>query len=127
MNARTSYDEARDAEIRRLILVHAAAIRSKVAAGEAPIAMIANGVTDLLCNDQLAQRLVRSAVALAPHGAGVCMLELVEQVISDQAEVEAVKEVEHMERDRQESADDSRIERAVYAQDMALFGWGGMA
>jgi hypothetical protein len=118
---RASLDEMRDALIAEKTAEHIVSIRAKVSAGESPIALIADGVTDLLCNDALAQRLVRSAVCLTPHGAGVCVLEFVEQVIADQAEVEAIKEVERMERDRQESADEARIGRAAMDRAMSKY------
>lgn len=126
MNARTSIEEMRDALIAEKTAAHAATIRAAVAAGEPPIALIADGVTDLLCNAELAQRLVRSALALTPHGAGVCLQDLVDQVIAEQAKVEAEKDVAQMERNRQESHDAARIERAVYDQNMGIYGYGGM-
>lgn len=93
---RLSQPEMRDIAIAEKTATHAATIRAAVAAGEPPIGLIADGVTDLLCDAELAQRLVRTA-ACAPAEVGPAFGALVEQVIAEQAEVEAIKEVEREE------------------------------
>jgi hypothetical protein len=123
---RASLDEMRDALIAEKTAEHVVSIRAKVEAGDVPLGLIADGVDDLLCDSQLAQQLVRLSLVV-PAAAGMVQAWLTEHVIADQAEVEAIKEVERMERWRQESADEARIERAVFEQDMALYGWGGMS
>lgn len=147
MNARTSPAEMRDALIAEKTAAHAATIRAAVAAGEPPIGLIADGVTDLLCDAELAQRLVRTA-ACAPAEVGPAFFALVEQVIAEKAEVEAEKEVKQMEaavsstdRQRMQNAQVraevaaayggnppmlEAPESAVYEQNMGIFGYGGM-
>jgi hypothetical protein len=126
MNSRLSLAEMRDLAIAEKTAAHAATIRAAVEAGEPPIGLIADGVNDLLCDAELAQAFAFASLVF-PAFAGAGLNCLTEQVIAEQAEFEAIKEVARMERDRQESYDEGRIERAVYEQDMRLFGWGGMS
>lgn len=123
---RASLEEMRDALIAEKTAEHIVSIREKVEAGDVPLGLITNGVDDLLCDSQLAQQIARLSLVV-PAAAGMVQAWLTEHVIADQAEVEAIKEVERMERNRLESADYARIERAVFEQDMRLFGWGGMS
>jgi hypothetical protein len=126
MNARLSLDEMRDALIAEKTAEHIVSIRAKVEAGEPPTDLIADGVTDLLSDSELAQGFAYASL-IFPALAGAAIALLTEHVIADQAEVEATLEVERMERWRQESVDEARFERAKWNSDMATFGWAGMA
>lgn len=120
MNARSSYEEMREQAISDLIPKHAAEIRERVEAGAQPIALIADGVTDLLYDGKLAQQLARLSVC-APIIAGSVLGFLTAHVIAEQAEIEAIKEVERMECSRQESASEARIESAAWNREMSKY------
>jgi hypothetical protein len=120
MNARLSLDEMRDALIAEKTAEHIVSIRAKVESGDVPLGLIADGVSDLLCDSQLAEQIVRLSLVV-PAAVGMVQAWLVEHVIADQAEVEAIKEVERMGRDRQESADEARIGRAAMDRAMSKY------
>lgn len=123
---RASLEEMRDALLAEKTAEHIVLIRAKVESGDVPLGLITNGVADLLCDSHLSQQIARLSL-IVPAAAGVVHAWLTEHVIADQAEVEATLEVERMERNRLESRDEARIDLAVFEQDMALYGWGGMS
>jgi hypothetical protein len=92
MNSRLSHDD-RDDDIAEKTAAHVVAIRAKVKAAEPPIALIADGMTDLLCDAELMEGFACAALAF-PALVGAVLAFLTENVIADQAEVEAIKEVE---------------------------------
>lgn len=112
MNARNYPEEVAEGWIAELIPVHTATIRQAIESGD--VALIADGVTDLLCDNQLAGQLVRLSV-VAPHAAGYVLGFLTEMIIAQQAEIEATKAVDRAEVRRRESEADALIERGVCA------------
>lgn len=93
MNARLSIDEQRDIDISEKTAAHIVAIRDKVKAAEPPLALIADGMTDLLCDAEMMEGFACAAIAF-PALVGAVLAYLTENVIADQAEVEAIKEIE---------------------------------
>lgn len=122
MNARSSHDELRDAELARLTAIHATRIRSLAASGEPiTLACLADAWTSTLCNNELAAQIVRTDAA-ATDALGALIHGQIEQAVHAMAETEALKDLERMEAERIESEQEGRIDRAEWEKAMARYG-----
>lgn len=107
MNARMSYEEARDAKIRDLIAKNAEYTKALIAKGDAKtIHDVGNDVTDYLAfaQDDL-NKLVTGDLTFE---------QVRDKVIENDAEVQAIKQVERMEQVRTEQEQWARIERRAW-------------
>ncbi|MFZ3286602.1 MAG: hypothetical protein WA191_07100 [Telluria sp.] len=117
-----SADEQRNAEIARLTAIHATRIRSLAASGEPiTLACIADAWTSTLCNNELAAQIVR-ADAATTDTLGALIHWQIEQAVHALAETDALRDLECMERERVESEQDARAERAKHDREMARSG-----
>lgn len=106
MNARMSPEEAREALIADLIRTKMAARLALIAAGNAKVVRDTTDIVfDYLSFSKDAERLVLGEVTFE---------QVRDKVIENDCEVEAVKEVEAMERRRAESEQHARIERRAF-------------
>lgn len=91
-------EEQRDEAIAEAARRHAAAIRTNVLTGnEKALHDLANALGERLCQKGVGEQLIRSSVACGPHTAGNLLLDLIQKCIDDDAEIEAIKEVERAE------------------------------
>jgi hypothetical protein len=111
MNARMSDEEARDAKIRELTEKNAAYTKALIAKGDAKtIRDVGNDVTDYLA---FAQEDLNKLVT------GELTFEQVrDKVINDDAEVQAIAQVERIEQDEIEEARWARIERMAWNREI---------
>jgi hypothetical protein len=106
MNSRMSYEETREALIRELIAQKLAIRLRLIATGDTKaIHDAANDVFDYLAYSKDAERLVTGEVTFQ---------QVRDKVLENDCEVEAVKEVEAMEKRRAESEQWARIERRAF-------------
>lgn len=108
-----SPEEEREYELSELEVKHLQRLQGQLQAGNADVASaigeaISGHMTDDILNEQLAYAVSGAA---SPR-----FRKLVEQALKDAAEVAALKELEQLERQRQESQDDNRIARAELAR-----------
>jgi hypothetical protein len=120
MNARSdNRDAMRDAEIARLTAEHTDRIRTLAASGEPiTLATVADAWTSTLENNELAAQIVRVSAA-EPDALGSLVKAQIEQAIAGLADTAAMADVEQMERDCVESADEARAERGAWDRAMA--------
>jgi muconolactone delta-isomerase len=113
MNARMSPEEARDAKIRELTAKNAEYTKALIAKGDVKtIHDVGNDVTNYLA---FAQEDLNKLVT------GALTFEQVrDKVIEDDAEVQAISQVEKMESEREEEARWARIERMAWNREI---GW----
>lgn len=104
MNARQSPEEARDAKIADLTEQLFQARLAKLAQ-PAVLREVGNSVLDYLSHAEDLHKLVLGETTFA---------EVRDQVMRDEAEVDAIKAVEQMERNRAESVAESLVERATW-------------
>jgi hypothetical protein len=111
MNARMSEEEARDAKIRELTEKNAAYTKALIAKGDVKtIRDVGNDVTNYLA---FAQEDLNKLVT------GALTFEQVrDKVIEDDAEVQAISQVETMEQRRAEEAQLARIERMAWNREI---------
>jgi hypothetical protein len=109
MNARMSLEEARDAKIAERTAKNADHTKALIAAGDAKtIRDVANDVTNYFAQDKAVDDLNKLVT-------GELTFEQVrDKVIENDAEVQAIKQVERMEQVREEQAQWARIERAAW-------------
>ena len=113
MNARMSTEEAREAKIAELTAKNAEYTKALIAKGDAKtIHDVGNDVTNYLAfaADDL-NKLVTSALTFE---------QVRDKVIEDDAEVQAISQVEKMEKVRDEEAQRLRIERMAWNREI---GW----
>ena len=115
MNARMSEEEAREAKIRELLQKNVEYTKALIAAGDLKtIRDVANDVTNYFALDEAAEDLHKLVT-------GELTFEQVrDKVIEDDAEVQAISQVEKMEKDREEEARWARIERMAWNREI---GW----
>ena len=116
MNARMSEEEAREAKIGELLEKHAAYTKALIAAGDAKtIHEVGNAVGDYLAfaQDDL-NKLVTGEITFE---------QVRDKVIEDDAEVQAIAQVEKMEKDREEEARWARIERMAFNREIGVQLW----
>lgn len=122
MNARASLEELRDAELSRLTAIHSTRIRSLAASGEPiTLACIADAWTSTLESNELAAQIVRTDAA-ATDTLGALIHWQIEQAVHALAETDALRDLECMERERVESEQEARAERAKDGREMAHSG-----
>lgn len=110
-------EELRDATIAELARKHAAAIRKNVLQGHAQTMRdLGNAVGDRLCDNDLMAQLVRASMVGGALMAGTLMTDTIQRCIDADAEHEALKEVERMERDRAADPASFRAKRRVVAE-----------
>jgi muconolactone delta-isomerase len=111
MNARMSTEEARDAKIRELTAKNAEYTKALISKGDVKtIRDVGNDVTNYLA---FAQEDLNKLVT------GALTFEQVrDKVINDDAEVQAISQVEKMESDREEEARWARIERMAWNREI---------
>lgn len=121
MNARFDPEEARDAAIAELARKHATAVAANIRAGHVQtLNDLGNDVGDKLANNDVMATLL-SAAAAGPLTVGNLFRDLVQRCIDNDAELEAIKEVERMEADAKADPDNYLPKRAqVRAMDRAL-------
>ncbi len=91
-------EELRDAAIAEAARRHAAAIRTNILTGnERTLHDLGNALGERLCQKGASEILIRSSVAAGPHTAGNLLLDLIQKCIDDDAEIEAIKEIERAE------------------------------
>jgi len=115
-----SHEEARDEKIDELTFHHYTKLRAQLQAGNDQLASaigesIAQHMSDDICNEQMIYAVMPNGGSASPR-----YKKLIENALEAMAEVEAVKEVERLEKDRQESQDEARADRAV--MDRAMNG-----
>jgi len=111
MNARMSHEEWREAKISELLQKNADHTKALIAAGDAKtIHDVGNDVTDYLAfaQDDL-NKLVTGELTFE---------QVRDKVINDDAEVQAISQVEKMEKDREEEARWARIERMAWNREI---------
>lgn len=117
MNARSSPDEMRDEEISRLMRDRFNAQRAAILAGDKPTA---KAVRELVM-DYVELASLEAAMLDRPNSTENTFSMFVCQIMQDAAEVEAIKQVERMEREAKDDPDNcgpmtramaSRMERA---------------
>lgn len=98
-------DEAIAAAARR----HAAATRTNVLIGnEKVLHDLGNALGERLCQKGVTEQLIRSSVSCGPHTAGNLLLDLIQKCIDDDAELEAIKEIERIEAAAKSDPDNCR-------------------
>jgi muconolactone delta-isomerase len=116
MNARMSPEEAREAKIAELTAKNAAYTKALISKGDVKtIRDVGNDVTDYLAyaHDDL-NKLVTGEITFE---------QVRDKVIEDDAEVQAIAQVEKMEKDRAEQAQWARIERMAFNRDIGVLIW----
>ena len=113
MNARMSEEEARDAKIRELMEKNAAYTKALIAAGDAKtIRDVENDITSYFALNEAADDLEKLVT-------GELTFEQVrDKVIEADAEVQAIAQVEKIEKDRAEQAQWARIERMAWNREI---------
>lgn len=107
MNARMSLEEARDAKIAELLEKNAAYTKALIAAGDkAAIREVGDCVTDYLA---FAEDDVHKLVT-----GELTFIQIRDKVIENDAEVQAIKQVERMEQVREEQARWARLDRMAW-------------
>jgi hypothetical protein len=115
MNARMSEEEAREAKIRELTEKNAAYTKALIAAGDAKtIRDVGNDVTSFFALDEAAEDLKKLVTG------ELTFQQVRDKVIRDDAEVQAIAQVEKMESEREEQARRARIERMAWNREI---GW----
>jgi hypothetical protein len=114
MTARDQFEaDARADKVYELTCEHYQRLREKLQAGDADLV----SAIDEAAFASLPDAFWREVVVSAAHGhalsIGDRIVKLVEKAVMKQAEAEAEREVERMERERKESQDEARIERAL--------------
>ena len=113
MNARMSHEEWREAKISELLQKNADHTKALIASGDPKtIHDVGNDVTDYLANaeDDL-NKLVTGEITF---------VELRDKVIENDAEVQAIKQVEKMEKECEEEARWARIERMAFNREIGV-------
>jgi hypothetical protein len=107
-----SHEEARDAEIAKRTEQRYAAWTAKLDARD-PRAMsdLQNVILDHLSADEAKELFAKAATDKAEVGDRLAML--VRRFMYDECEADAIKQVEQMERDRKQAADEERAEQAL--------------
>ncbi len=112
MIAADSLDEMREREIAAQMIRFTRAITHNCLTDtDTALHDTGNALGDALSQPGVAENLIRSALSCGPLQAGQMLLTMIHKCIADEAELEAIKEVERMEAARVKSADDQRIER----------------
>ena len=115
-----SYEEMRDAEIRKIAAKIAAATRMLILTGHVKtLHDFTNAVGDRLSEQGVCEQLVRTALATGPITTGQMFTDMLEKCITDDAKEEAIKEVKRMEADRSTSAAEARAGRMQHDRAMA--------
>lgn len=119
--------EQREAELARLMRENFAAMRTAYLGGNAPtIKFVCDGFSEFMADNDVLAALIRTTLTASHKTAGADLAEVISNVMQVEAERLANEQFAQMEREHQEANDDARIERAVYDQNMRIFGWGGM-
>lgn len=107
----THHDEARDAKIAEIGEQLLSAWRAKLLAGDArAISDLHNCVLDALTEDAAKQLFIDAATGKGGNGFN----ELAVRVMRDECHADAEKQVERMERRREDEAFEARIEQRVF-------------
>lgn len=115
LEAPLSAEELRDAEIAKRALKIAAMTRSLIRINHAEtIHDISNALGNVLCDDEVIGKLAQAAL-VGPLTAGEMFVTLLAKCIADDADTEAVKQVERIEAGR----DDGAADRAQHDREMA--------
>lgn len=114
MKCDLTYEEARDEKIAELTEQHARARMAMLRIGDKPtVSAVASSVSAEFNDDRLMDELVELAVR-DPHAMQARFEALVSKVVRDEAEADAVREVEQIESDRKQEADEGRVSVAMY-------------
>jgi hypothetical protein len=105
--------EARAEKLGELATKHYQRLRGQLQAGNADLASaigeaISTHMTDDICNEQLTYAVMPNGGAASPR-----FKKLIENALELMAENAALREVEQLERQREQSQDEARIDRAV--------------
>lgn len=114
MTAADSLDEMREREIATQTARFTRAITHNcLTNADTALHDMGNALVDHLSQPGVSEHLIRSALSCGPLQAGQMLLDLIGKCIADEAEIEAIKEVDRMEEAAQEFSTDCRIERHV--------------
>ena len=115
MNARMSEEEARDAKIRELTDKNSDYTKALIVASDPKaISDVINDVTSYFALDEAADDLKKLVTG------EISFQQVRDKVIRDAAEVDALAQVQKMEKDREEQARRARIERMAWNREI---GW----
>lgn len=113
-----SPEEARDEQVDELTNKHYYALRAKLQGHDRDTVLaVANAVAVALTDEVLNGLVVLATFGTAAAGAKIAAL--VEKALLAEAEVAALREVDQLERQRQESQDENRIGRAELLRAMS--------
>lgn len=110
-----SLEEARDEQIAKLAEKHYLSRMTLLRMGDQVIAAGVGALVSAEFSDQLMDQLVVLA-ASDERQAGAMFADLVKKAMRADAEVDAVRDVEQLEKDRAEAADEARVEQAQWAK-----------
>lgn len=119
-------EELRDQTIADLARRHAAAIATNIRAGhEQTLGTMADEFALRVSQPGVTEQLIRAAMSCGPLQAGQMLIDLIQKGIDGEAGLVAVKEVEHMEANRQGAQAEERRDQRIWAvamRDQSAFG-----
>ncbi len=114
MKPSQDHEEQRDELIGEKQRMHAAAIRTNVLASHhQTLHDLANAFGNRLSADGVCEQLIKAAIASGPYTAGQLLVDMINRCINDDAELEAIKEVERIESDALAERRDRALEGAM--------------
>jgi hypothetical protein len=114
-----SPEEARQEKIDELTFYHYTKLRQKLQGGNTELADMIDDAISHQMDGSFWREVVTSAAHDHQLAIGFRFVRLVEKALQAQAEIEALKEVEQLERQRKHSQDEARIDRAVMDRAMS--------
>jgi hypothetical protein len=111
-----SPEESRDELIGTLTDKHfVQRLGSLIRGNQDTVRSVDNDLSHKLCDDEVMGRLIMLAVTDARQ-AGAMLNDLIEQVVRDAAECDAIREVEQMERERVVQVAEARAEQSMFVR-----------
>lgn len=113
MKTHFDYESARDEKIAQLAEKHYLSRMTLLRMGDQVIAAGVGALVSAEFSDQMMDQLVVLA-ASDERQAGAMFADLVKKAMRADAETDAIRDVEQLEKDREEAADEARVEQAQW-------------